>query len=327
VADDLAFLRRTYDLETFSLHDDTLTPRRLDALASALSRRDLDLRWSGFVRVDPSFTRDLYEKLHWAGCRNLAVGLESASSRILDLMGKGYGREDVVQSLCTMDGTGIRFRVNIILNFPTETYDEALETFRIMEDHADCYAELRVNEFWLSRKSSLYARPERFGIRLLPGPAEAIAPPTAPYEARWGMDAAEKEKILSLYRGLMARLKQRSAVNPRPRPRDRLYRLRAPLLARETPFSPPPGGSRGLSPGSAYYLYNPRRDSYCFLPTEIKGFLEQLAARKEAFGYREIGKTIRRGLAGEGKESATLPEGLIDGLLDKLWELDLMGPA
>ena len=109
------------------LTDDAVPPAALRALARELRGRGVS--WYGFVRLerallDPGFATELAE----GGCAMLQLGVETASQRLLDLMGKGTRAENAGPIIVNLARAGIRTYVYLLFGLPSETLEEAQGT-------------------------------------------------------------------------------------------------------------------------------------------------------------------------------------------------------
>jgi anaerobic magnesium-protoporphyrin IX monomethyl ester cyclase len=89
---------------------------------------------TGCINVLHRISNDMLELLKCNGCREIALGIESGSERVLSYMGKRITPEmtrSVVQRLAEF---GINVKGYIILGFPTEARHELDETVRLVHD-------------------------------------------------------------------------------------------------------------------------------------------------------------------------------------------------
>jgi radical SAM superfamily enzyme YgiQ (UPF0313 family) len=132
VIDELAFLRRTFGVASFSVVDDNLTVNKAVAreFGEKLLASGLNFKWRFYagLRVE---TLDLplmqlYEK---AGCYFANVAIESGSQRVLDLMNRKSNLERLTTILREVAaGTNIKLMGYFILGYPGETVAEARES-------------------------------------------------------------------------------------------------------------------------------------------------------------------------------------------------------
>ena len=164
-----AFLRRVAarfpDGAMLHLTDSALPPRHLEHLAGLVQRHRLPLSWHGFVRAekqfaDPAFARHLAA----GGCAMLQIGIESASPRLLDLMGKGAGPAVMRGLLRATAAAGIRNQVYLLFGLPSETDADREATLAFVEEEGESIADINHALLNLPRQSPMHDRPERYGI-------------------------------------------------------------------------------------------------------------------------------------------------------------------
>lgn len=172
VVQDLEDISRRYGVEYISFSDEYLTAAQLICLADLILKRRLDVKWSTFARpeprfVDPEFTGRLYR----AGCRLLMFGLESASQRVLNLMGKGTWVEHFAPILSACKAANIAVRLDFLVGFPGETEAEAQLTYDFIGEHRSLidtpFSSYAVAAFELREGSPVMEQADRFGIRVL----------------------------------------------------------------------------------------------------------------------------------------------------------------
>lgn len=152
-----------------SLDDDCLTddPERFGAVCSIM--RALGLIWQCEIRAD-MLTEDMAREMAASGCWQIAVGLESGSPRVLELMNKQQNLAAVLQARRYCWTYGLRFVALVMVGYPgaTEEDEEATRRFirRLQPDdvgtlgytiilpytglHADAVAEGRIGyDYWL----------------------------------------------------------------------------------------------------------------------------------------------------------------------------------
>ncbi|MBI5547699.1 MAG: radical SAM protein [Deltaproteobacteria bacterium] len=145
--------------------DSALPPKHLDRLARAVAERALPLRWHGFVRPERVFADEGFaQRLALGGCEMLQIGVESASPRLLELMGKGADVEVMRRMLRALHGVGIRSQVYLLFGLPTETDEDREQTLRFVEEEAEAICDLNHALLNLPRGSPMHQQPARFGI-------------------------------------------------------------------------------------------------------------------------------------------------------------------
>jgi radical SAM superfamily enzyme YgiQ (UPF0313 family) len=132
-----------YGVQAVWFYDDTFNykQQRTFDLMNLMIARKLNVRWYAEVRVDV-MTRDLFWKMVEAGCYNLGFGIESASERICrDIITKRATLRQAYDVIDWCNEAGIVASPGFIFSHPTETWKEAQETIRVIEelqDRAEC---------------------------------------------------------------------------------------------------------------------------------------------------------------------------------------------
>lgn len=136
VLEDIVTLSERYGARHFEFVDSTMPPRKAVALADAIADRRLGIEWFCYARAEPLYTQDPFvERLARGGCRMLMLGVESAVQRVTDLMQKGTHVSDLPPILENCHRHGVAASLFFMLGFPTETPEEAEQTFRFIADH------------------------------------------------------------------------------------------------------------------------------------------------------------------------------------------------
>ncbi|WP_330241304.1 B12-binding domain-containing radical SAM protein [Streptomyces sp. NBC_00525] len=148
---------------------DAMSPRYLRTLAAALAESSLDLRWSAELRLERTFPkRSAGEVLAASGCVAVSFGYESGAQRVLDLIDKGVKIEVVPDVLAELARNGIAAQMMGFTGFPTETAEEALETYEFLQRHEKLWTTSGIGVFALTPGSMVAKNPDRFGIDVLP---------------------------------------------------------------------------------------------------------------------------------------------------------------
>ena len=73
-----------------------------------------------------------------AGCLKIVFGLESFNQRVMDFMKKGIKQEWVRRITADCVDLGIAVHCYIIVGFPTEKEEEALDTMNFIVENKNC---------------------------------------------------------------------------------------------------------------------------------------------------------------------------------------------
>jgi hypothetical protein len=90
-------------------------------------------------------------------------------------MDKGTKLSQMSQMLHDMAGSGIAVQVMAFTGFPSETFDEAMDTVQFLADRRELWTLGDIGEFVLTAGSLVARQPERYGVgEVRPGPDEDI---------------------------------------------------------------------------------------------------------------------------------------------------------
>ena len=107
------------------LHDDTFIfpGSRLLDLEQEIGRRGMSIRWSCFARV-ADISENTGSVLRATGCDEVTLGVDGVSTDILAGMRKATGLAEGKRAVATLLDAGVAVRVNLIWDWPGETYED-----------------------------------------------------------------------------------------------------------------------------------------------------------------------------------------------------------
>ncbi|SNT41244.1 Radical SAM superfamily enzyme YgiQ, UPF0313 family [[Luteovulum] sphaeroides subsp. megalophilum] len=119
------------------LETENLTSNRalIYEIAEERARRGTNFLWGCYGRIDhcdPAFQQVLRD----AGCRFLFFGIETASPRLLKLIGKQYDPGIVLPRIAELQQAGITTQSSLMFGIPTETFEELLATVEMAAEIA-----------------------------------------------------------------------------------------------------------------------------------------------------------------------------------------------
>ena len=164
VVETIGYLSRKYGAKCFYFVDEAIPPRIATEFASAVAAAGLPYRWFTEARFERYFDPIRLNKLYQGGCRMLIFGLESAVTRVLNLMDKGITTEVAAEILGNCAAAGIRTFVMFFVGFPSETRAEADLTLKFVEEHRQQITHIASGQFVLEPQSPMFCNLERFGI-------------------------------------------------------------------------------------------------------------------------------------------------------------------
>ncbi len=128
--DHLAALSAKHGTRHFYLSQDSVAPKTIVRLAEALADAGLELRWATDLKPERYLTQERAETLRRGGAVACALGVESASPRVLGLIDKGAPVAVVSDVIGHLASAGIAAEAMCFTGFPTETLAEALATLK-----------------------------------------------------------------------------------------------------------------------------------------------------------------------------------------------------
>jgi hypothetical protein len=158
-------LREKYGTRWFYLSQDSVAPKTLLKIAEEIERRGLDLKWATDLKPEKYLTAERAQKLRDGGGVACALGVESANPRVLSMIDKGAPVSTVRDTIRHLAGAGLAVEAMCFSDFPTETYAEAMDTLRFLEELRDDVALYIVGEFDLTHGALVAQEPAKFGIK------------------------------------------------------------------------------------------------------------------------------------------------------------------
>lgn len=174
-------LERLYRLECEGVRyfwsiDEAIPAETLCALANGLSQHDSRLRWQARSRISPRLlTQGVPEMLARGGLRELRLGLESASLRVLTRMNKfgaDFSLTLVEQIVAAFGVAGIHIHFPMIIGFPTETALEREQTYRFLAYLRERYDNFsfNINIFAMDVSSPIFADWDSYDVSMVSFP-------------------------------------------------------------------------------------------------------------------------------------------------------------
>jgi anaerobic magnesium-protoporphyrin IX monomethyl ester cyclase len=143
---------------------DAFAPAFAEKVAVALQDARVDLRWGTDMRPEPALTPACCRKLKAGGALSVALGIESAAPRLIRLIEKGVGLDDMTAAVQHLAAAGIAVEAMCFTDFPTETRAEAQATLAWLRKLRPDIALFICGRFGMSSGSRVAAEPERFGV-------------------------------------------------------------------------------------------------------------------------------------------------------------------
>ncbi|MBF0289800.1 MAG: radical SAM protein [SAR324 cluster bacterium] len=131
VVDEIEMLIKNYGVREIQIEDDNFTIKRSHtvAICEEILKRNIKVFWSlpNGVRID-RLDRELIRLMKRSGCYLMALGIESANQRILDMVKKRLNQKIVKDMVQEVVDAGIEAWGFFMVGFPGETREEILNT-------------------------------------------------------------------------------------------------------------------------------------------------------------------------------------------------------
>lgn len=122
--------------------DDNLMENRRFSRELFRAMKDLGVWWGSQVTINVAKDPELLKEAYDAGCRFLAIGVESLSQRNLAGVSKDFNRvDDFARAFRTIQDAGIGVHALIMFGFPEDTRATFDETVAYLEEHGVAIAE------------------------------------------------------------------------------------------------------------------------------------------------------------------------------------------
>jgi anaerobic magnesium-protoporphyrin IX monomethyl ester cyclase len=205
VLEDIAKLKEDYGTKYLFFSDECMPVKQLDNMSSRLIEEGNDVKWMAGVRFDKGLTKDILHGARDAGCLKMVFGLESSNKRILSLMDKGIETEIASNIIEYCLDSDIAIHMYVIVGFPSETREEALETLdfvvsneRFMRSKgASCLACL----FELEKYAPILRDPGKYGLAKIAHPKRDDMSLGYFYETNEGMTPDEACNVYGHIKG------------------------------------------------------------------------------------------------------------------------------
>ncbi len=197
--DELAQLSAKYDTPYFFFTDECLALSPTKRLCQQLIERNLNLQWTAEMRFEKNLSRELLTSMRDAGCLKIVFGLETFNQRMMDFMKKGIQQEHVRRISDDCVDLGIAVHCYVIVGFPTETEQEALETMNFVVQNTKLNSSYGFScqpcLFDLEKEAPIMSDPGGYGIRRIMRPAAEDLSLGFFYEVTEGMTPEEAERV------------------------------------------------------------------------------------------------------------------------------------
>ena len=159
---EIEYLKKEHGIQGINLLDEIgipLSPKKAVSRLEAIARTEII--WRGQCRVD-GIDSDLAKLMKESGCVAMALGVESVSQKVLDLMDKKIKIEDTKKTLYLLKENNIQTRLYMVMNLPGEPDDIVDQTKRFVEEVQPDVVFL--SQFTTRPGTPVFDNPEKYGI-------------------------------------------------------------------------------------------------------------------------------------------------------------------
>ena len=113
----------------FIIMDDLFAtdPDRVKKICSLIIDEKLDIVWNCEIRAD-MISEDLLDLMKLAGCKQILVGVETGSDRLLNIIRKDVSSDDILKATKMIHDANMEVYAMVINGLPTETEEDVRKT-------------------------------------------------------------------------------------------------------------------------------------------------------------------------------------------------------
>lgn len=115
-------------------------PKRVQQICQGIRERGLDIVWNCEVRAD-LISPELLRIMRAAGCRQVLMGVETGSDRLLRMVNKRITVETIRQAARAIHDADMELYAMLVNGLPTETEEDVRATERLLRDIEPEYVE------------------------------------------------------------------------------------------------------------------------------------------------------------------------------------------
>ena len=164
---DIKALSEKYDTQYFYFVDDSIPKAFLEKFMDLVEAEGLKITWLVNIRCENFLTGNFIKRLSQCGCRQLYLGIESGSQRILDLIAKGIQIDRVEQIINDCHKYGIAVKMNFIKGLPHEDKQDIEDTLNFIKRTAKNSDIIALTPLGVGENTDISREPGRFGIEIL----------------------------------------------------------------------------------------------------------------------------------------------------------------
>lgn len=203
IIEEIKYYKEKYNVSYFDIIDEAIHPKILEQFSKALILNKLDIKYKIYMRLEECIDYKLLKNAYKSGLRIIQWGFETGNERIHKLINKGVNFDKRLKIIKESDKAGIINYIFAFFNFPTETYEEAMETINYLKNNYKSIQITGLGEFILTNKSFIIENPSLFGIEDVEKSKDFSQEIT--YKISDGMTIEEKSKLRKNYMNIFSK--------------------------------------------------------------------------------------------------------------------------
>jgi hypothetical protein len=165
--EDVKKLMAHYQTDFIYFVDDALPRAFLEKFADLLISENIDVKWLGNVRPEKFLTEPFIAKMAQAGCKEIYLGIESASQRLLVSINKGIDVNNVERIVNDCHKHSISIKMNFIRGLPSERCEDISQTIRFIKKNAKNCDIICLTPLVVDSDTDLSENPARYGLEII----------------------------------------------------------------------------------------------------------------------------------------------------------------
>lgn len=140
VIEELSYLYERYKIDAFYFLDDTFTldpewaVEFCEKLIKMYEKYKIRLRWACQARANPPISEELLKYLKKSGCRQIEIGAESGSDKVLRALKKGITVQNLKDTVKRIKKYGIKVLLTFMIGNPEETQEDLMKTLNLAKE-------------------------------------------------------------------------------------------------------------------------------------------------------------------------------------------------
>ena len=163
IEQELDLLKKIPSVQSLYIIDDTVNipVQRFKELMRTMIKKEYNFSWYCNFRCQFA-DRETVELMKLSGCVGVFLGIESGNNQILKNMNKTATVEKYIKGVELLKEFGIVMHGGLIVGFPGETYETAMDSFNFIEDSGIDF--FRAQVWYCEPITPIYKKKEMYGI-------------------------------------------------------------------------------------------------------------------------------------------------------------------